>query len=257
MNLLVCKEEWRLENSNRFLIQDPNKIKHITTILKKESGSYLRAGLIDQSLGSFKILESSHQEILGTYRPILSPLPRIPEVHVLLAINRPPTVRKILQLAGTWGVRSITFFLTQNSRKDYLTSPVWNPPEMESELIEGMEQGKNIFLPSIRLDFNRKPNEILEQTLQEKKFEFRFLLDRKGDSVSKYIKDGIVNTQIRKEKLIRILVAIGPESGFVRSEIEFWKQNDFCRVNLSKQVLRTETATAFLLSRLEEKSLYF
>ncbi|EMO58313.1 RNA methyltransferase, RsmE domain protein [Leptospira santarosai str. CBC1416] len=54
----------------------------------------------------------------------------------------------------------------------------------------------------------------------------------------------------------QILVAIGPESGFVRNEIDFWKSFDFKKLNLSNRVLRTETAVAFLLARLEEKNLF-
>ncbi|EMO64406.1 RNA methyltransferase, RsmE domain protein [Leptospira borgpetersenii serovar Pomona str. 200901868] len=57
-------------------------------------------------------------------------------------------------------------------------------------------------------------------------------------------------------KTPQVLVAIGPESGFVRNEIDFWKRFGFKKLNLSSRVLRTETAVAFLLSRLEEKNLF-
>lgn len=57
-------------------------------------------------------------------------------------------------------------------------------------------------------------------------------------------------------KTPQVLVAIGPESGFVRNEIDFWKHFGFKELNLSSRVLRTETAVAFLLSRLEEKNLF-
>ncbi|EMO78395.1 RNA methyltransferase, RsmE domain protein [Leptospira kirschneri str. 200801925] len=57
-------------------------------------------------------------------------------------------------------------------------------------------------------------------------------------------------------KIPRILAAIGPESGFVPNEIDFWKRFGFKKLNLSDRVLRTETAFAFLLARLEEKILF-
>ncbi|PJZ58405.1 16S rRNA (uracil(1498)-N(3))-methyltransferase [Leptospira barantonii] len=259
MNLLVCKEEWRISNSNRFSINDPRKIEHICKILNKGEGARLKAGLIDRSLGRFVIEEILPDRILGTYKPILKPKPRFPEVHILLAINRPPTVRKILQLAGTWGVTSIVFLISKNSRKEYLTSPVWKKNEIESELIEGMEQGKNIFLPKVSFDFVNRPETILQEKLKETDFVFRLILDRKGQTLPQIVEDSKSHSSsgiFSKENPVRILVAIGPESGFVRSEIDFWKRNGFTDLNLSTQVLRTETAVAFLLARLEEKSLF-
>lgn len=259
MNLLVCKEEWRISNSNRFYIDDRQRIEHICKILNKPEGSRLKAGLIDHSLGKWIIDTISPDRIEGTYKPILKPKPRFPEVHILLAINRPPTVRKILQLAGTWGVASIQFFISKNSRKEYLTSPVWKKDEIESELIEGMEQGKNIFLPKISFDFVNRPETILSEKLKQTEFQFRLILDRKGQTLPRIVEDRKTHSNFgifSIENPIRILVAIGPESGFVRTEIDFWKRNGFTDLNLSTNVLRTETAVAFLLARLEERSLF-
>ncbi|TGM60023.1 RsmE family RNA methyltransferase [Leptospira adleri] len=254
MNLLICKEEWRIANSNRFRITDPIRIKHISEILKKRIGDRIKAGIVNQSLGQWLIEESNSHEIVGTYKPILKPKRRFPEVRILLAVNRPPTVRKILELSGTWGVSEIRFFLSKNSRKDYLTSPVWKSEEMEKELWEGMEQGKNIFLPKVHLDFQNRPETIPLETEKNGNFPFRFLLDRKGKSIVRIFEN-------RKNKNFEysnfgILAAIGPESGFVKKEVELFQKHGFENVTVSSRVLRTETAVAFLLSRLEEVSLF-
>ncbi|RHX86553.1 16S rRNA (uracil(1498)-N(3))-methyltransferase [Leptospira stimsonii] len=254
MNLLICKEEWRIGNSNRFRIVDPIKVKHISEILHKRVGDRLKAGIINESLGQLLIEESNSKEILGTYKTILKPKPRFPEVQILLAVNRPPTVRKILELAGTWGIDGIRFFLSKNSRKEYLTSPVWKPEEIEKELIEGMEQGKNIFLPKVELDFKNSLETILSEMETKQNVHFRFLLDRKGKSISRIIEE--YHSKNTEYSHIRMFVAIGPESGFVKKEVDFWKGNHFESVSVSDKILRTETAVAFLLSRLEEESLF-
>nr|WP_232380733.1 RsmE family RNA methyltransferase [Leptospira ainlahdjerensis] len=251
---MICKEEWRIAGSNRFRIVDPIKIKHISEILRKQIGDRLRAGIVDQSFGQFRIEELSLKEIVGTYKPILTPKRRIPEVHLLLAVNRPPTVRKILELAGTWGVCEIQFFLTKNSRRDYLTSPVWKSEEIEKELLEGMEQGKNVFLPKVALDSENRPETVFLEKTKDRKFRFLFLLDRKGKTISRIFEEPYNRNLEYSEN--RILVAIGPESGFVKKEIDFWKDSGFESVTVSSRVLRTETAVAFLLSRLEEESLF-
>ncbi|RHX79124.1 16S rRNA (uracil(1498)-N(3))-methyltransferase [Leptospira yasudae] len=256
MNLLICKEEWRIENSNRFSVNDPQRIEHIFKILNKQPGDRLKAGLLDKSLGLLKIEEIGPKTLIGTYKPILIPKPRFPEVHLLIAVNRPPTVRKILQLAGTWGVTTVRFFLSKNARKEYLTSPIWNRNEIESELVEGMEQGKNIFLPKVRWDFEKRTNAVLEETLSAGEFGFRWILDRKGDSPSKITRERKSHAEFRMDSPLKILAAIGPESGFIKSEIDFWKEKEFQTVHLSSRVLRTETAVAFLLARLEESELF-
>ncbi|EMO44545.1 16S rRNA (uracil(1498)-N(3))-methyltransferase [Leptospira santarosai] len=257
MNLLICKEEWRIPKSNRFSIRDPKKIQHICNILNKQEGARLKAGIIDTSLGKFILETIEPNRIVGIYKPILVPIPRFPEVHILLAINRPPTVRKILQLAGTWGVDSIHFFVSRNSRKEYLTSPIWNSVEIESELLKGMEQGKNIFLPKIHFDFKNRVETILQEKLKKGDFAFRFVLDRRGTTLPQIVEEKKSDSNFdMSSKSPQILVAIGPESGFVRNEIDFWKSFDFKKLNLSNRVLRTETAVAFLLARLEEKNLF-
>ncbi|EMM98731.1 RNA methyltransferase, RsmE family [Leptospira noguchii str. 1993005606] len=257
MNLLICKKEWRIEKSDLFSIQDPKKINHICNILNKREGDRLKAGLIDTDIGQFSLEKITKNQIVGTYKKILVPRPRFPEVHILMAINRPPTVRKILQLAGTWGITSIHFFISKNSRKDYLTSPIWNQNEIESELLEGMEQGKNIFLPKVCFDFQNQIENILTKKLKMLDFTFRFVLDRKGFTFTEIFEEKKLDSNFRiYSKTPRILAAIGPESGFIPIEINFWKRFNFKKLNLSDRVLRTETAFAFLLARLEEKTLF-
>ncbi|ALE39345.1 MULTISPECIES: 16S rRNA (uracil(1498)-N(3))-methyltransferase [Leptospira] len=257
MNLLICKKEWRIEKSGRFSIQDPKKINHICNILNKREGDRLKAGLIDTDLGQFFLEKINKNQIVGIYKPILVPRPRFPEVHILMAINRPPTIRKILQLAGTWGVTSIHFFISKNSRKDYLTSPIWNQNEIESELLEGMEQGKNIFLPKVCFDFQNQIENILIKKLKELDFTFRFILDRKGFTFTQVFKEKKIDSNFGMySKTPRVLAVIGPESGFIPNEIYFWKRFGFKKLNLSDRILRTETAFAFLLARLEEKTIF-
>lgn len=211
--------------------------------------------MLNESLGVFVLEEISSSSIVGRYRPLFRPRPRVFEVNLLLAVNRPPTVRKILQLAGTWGIASITFFLAKNSRREYLTSPVWKREEMEAELIEGMEQGKNVFFPVVKTEFRNDTRSLLSELETERKCSQSFVLDRKGDSLYSVLsKNGIFTTLGPGRDIDPIgsfLFVLGPESGLVPEELDFWKKRGFSGIRVSKRVLRTETALAFLLSQLE------
>ncbi len=64
-----------------------------------------------------------------------------------------------------------------------------------------------------------------------------------------YEGDGVVSLpSIMKQEGNDIRFLIGPEGGFAREEIEFATQNGLRLAGLGKRILRTETASSFVLS---------
>jgi 16S rRNA (uracil1498-N3)-methyltransferase len=58
----------------------------------------------------------------------------------------------------------------------------------------------------------------------------------------------------RVEKGQRLLFVVGPEGGFAEQEIDFLTDHGFTRIALGKRILRTETASQYIMSSL---SFYF
>lgn len=246
MNYLLLDPSQKTD-SGKFKIFNKDRIAHILKILQKKEGDKIKAGLLNTSLGIFKILKISLDEILGSYTPILQPKRRSPAIHLIVSVQRPPTVEKILELAGVWGVHSLEFRLAKLSRTEYLTSPVWKEENIREKLILGMEQGGNVFIPKLELGFvppGRKTSFEKKESISEiitsssRKF---FYLDKKGKSIQEFLP--------MKEKEYSILV--GPEPGWTKVELEIFRKLNIAGVRLSSSVLRSEQALSFFLSQWE------
>ncbi len=253
MNFLILDPE-DIISSVKFKIRRPVTVEHIQNVLNKKEGDSVKAAVSNQALGLFRIqsIDNDRNEIIGKFVPILVPKRRIPEIHLLIAVQRPPTVEKILQLAGTWGVASMEFLLADLSRKEYLTSPVWRKESLDKNLLLGMEQGGNIYKPEIKLGFTL-PGKNLGFTKKEN-FKDRvgisplpfFYLDKKG----KYLSE---NSSFFSPTSKTFTVLLGPEAGWTKSELLVFQNQGLKAIRLSGSVLRSEQAMAFFLAQLESQ----
>ncbi|MEI1278310.1 RsmE family RNA methyltransferase [Leptospira venezuelensis] len=246
MNYLVLDLSQKT-NSGEFKIFNKDRASHIRNILQKKEGDRIKAGLLNESLGIFKILKISSEEILGSYKQIIKPKRRSPGINLIVSVQRPPTVEKILELAGVWGVQSLEFRLATLSRTEYLTSPVWKEENIKEKLILGMEQGGNVFFPKIELGFvppgknksfekKESISEIVTSSSRKS-----FYLDKNGRTIQEFLP--------LQEKEYSILV--GPEPGWTKTELETFKKSNIQGIRLSSSVLRSEQAVSFFLSQWE------
>ncbi|TGK38901.1 RsmE family RNA methyltransferase [Leptospira andrefontaineae] len=246
MNYLLLDPSQK-SGTGEFKISSKDRIVHILKVLQKKEGDKIKAGLLDTSLGIFKILKISSEEILGSYTRIIKPKRRSPSIHLIVSVQRPPTVEKILELAGVWGVKSLEFRLATLSRTEYLTSPVWKEENIKEKLILGMEQGGNVFLPRFELGFippgkktSFEKKESISEIVSSSSRKF-FYLDKKGKSIQEFLP--------LDEKEYSILV--GPEPGWTKAELEIFRKSNIPGIHLSSSVLRSEQAVSFFLSQWE------
>ncbi|MFB5651690.1 RsmE family RNA methyltransferase [Leptospira wolffii] len=249
MNILLLGPEDRI-SSGEYRVSRKIALDHIFGILKKKEGDSLKAGFENESLGLFRILQSGPNELVGKYIPIIRTLKRTRGLKMLLAVQRPPTVEKILHLAGVWGLDSLEFLVADLSRREYLTSPVWRESLIREQIRLGMEQGANVHRPEIRILFSppEKGKSSSGSSFQERILELpssSFYLDPKGESL---FSEKISHT-IKSEPLKTVL--LGPEAGWSPKEIELLKSSGMRGIRLSRAILRSEQAFAFFLSQWE------
>lgn len=66
---------------------------------------------------------------------------------------------------------------------------------------------------------------------------------------AKVQREGSLFSELQKVKAgDHIIVCVGPEGGFHRDEVTFYKENGFVPVRLGKRILRTETAALYALA---------
>lgn len=249
MNILLLNRGEET-SAGEFRIRRPQIINHINRILKKKSGDSVKAGLEDDSLGLFRIKSVSEEEIRGKFTAILRPRRRSPEVRAVVSVQRPPTVEKILHLAGVWGISNLCFVLAELSRKEYLTSPVWKGSDLYDNLRLGMEQGGNIHLPKTSLGFTipekgTQPSSFLtvNDLISDSSIKTEFYLDPNGIRLS----------DIPPEEDLQegITIYLGPEPGWSNREKSLFRKKDIRPIRLSRSILRSEQAFSFFLAQWE------
>jgi 16S rRNA (uracil1498-N3)-methyltransferase len=237
MNLLILEEKEHLTENNYLLCE--RKSLHVLTVLRKKTGDTINAGIWNRSFGVFLVKEMVNEtQVLGEYQFTKPSQPLSFNIQILSAIQRPQTTKKILQLASTCGVRSVNFFLSDKSEKSYLQSPVWQEESVNQEILLGLEQGKRVTPPDIKIF--RYLNKLLETDFDNYP---KLVLDPEGLHLSVY------ETEIARSN--GAILAFGPESGFSDSEMKSFLNFGFTKISLSKTILRTEYAMAFALSQLD------
>lgn len=145
-------------------------------------------------------------------------------------------------------------YYTQVERCYFDTRLLSNRAEMESLLIDGVSQaGVDCRLP--RMTVEKRLKVFLEDRLREfvPKNVIRLVADPGAERT-------VLGTLLRNvkegEKERHVVVAVGPEGGWTRKEVEMLERFGFERVGLGERVLRTDAAVLVLLGLVHEALRY-
>ncbi|NMC62535.1 MAG: hypothetical protein GYA55_05135, partial [SAR324 cluster bacterium] len=177
------------------LILLPDECKDGTAIVKGARALYLRethevkvgiecrASIYGGKRGRARIVCVSKDEVRLDYVMNEEPLERT-RCIVIVAIPRPQTVKKILQISSTMGVEELHFIQTENTEKSYLKSKALNEEEMRDEIIKGLEQSFDSLPPlvSIHPKYWQFKKHVLTGLLSRWAKKRAFLLATKGAS---------------------------------------------------------------------------
>jgi RsmE family RNA methyltransferase len=103
--------------------------------------------------------------------------------------------------------------------------------------ILGLEQAGDTILPVIRLHKLFKPF-VRDQLPAQLKGKFALLANPGA------------HAEAPRRIQEHVVLAIGPEGGFINREVETFRDIGFTEVSLGSRILRVETALAFLIGRL-------
>ncbi|RKX19840.1 MAG: hypothetical protein DRP35_07040 [Candidatus Zixiibacteriota bacterium] len=242
MNLLILNENDQLSD-NQFIITD-HRANHILNILKLSVGSQLNLGLIDKFTGIGIIEKIDNKKITITIKESHEKIKALQSINIICALPRPQTIKKILFIAGMTAIRNIFFIRANRVEKSFFQSPLLDKKEYMKYLIEGMSQGKQIFLPNVSFHTKFKPffEDYLPDNFDKNNNNYRLLPDMEASST--------INSVYKKSDS-NILLAIGPEGGWVPFEIEMMKSLGFKKFKLSDYTLRVEHALMASISQLE------
>lgn len=232
MNRFLIFQNEKL-SANTYKIFDPERLKHLKAVLKAKVGDTLKVSLIGEGIGKAYIKELAPKSLTLSLEQ-MEPLNHAP-YDLIVAVSRPPTLKKILEHATTLGVGRFDFFKADLSEKSYLDAKLFKEQNYLKHLKYGISQGAIYHhLPEIELHKN-----ILNDW---KKREQKFILSPQSTT-------SFLTQKLDFKK--RITLAIGPERGWTKDELAKFKDLGFISIGISPAILRVETATFSSLGQLE------
>jgi RsmE family RNA methyltransferase len=158
-------------------------------------------------------------------------------VELVVALPRPPSLRKVLQQATAMGVKRFSFIASRRVEKSFWHSRALRPDALRQQLVLGLEQARDTILPEIELHPRFRP--FVEDELPAR-------LEHAP---------GLVAQPDAPDPCPRgapgpLTLVVGPEAGFIPFEVELLRAQGVVEIGLGPRVLRVETAVVALLARL-------
>ncbi|GAB3287209.1 16S rRNA (uracil(1498)-N(3))-methyltransferase [Parahaliea aestuarii] len=213
------------------------RLQHLHNVHRAAVGDSIRVGEIGGHMGEGRIAELSAARAIITFQLDCPPPAKLP-VILLVALPRPKMLRRILRSAAEFGVEQLVLFNSYRVEKSFWQTPVLNDSTLRSYLLQGLEQSRDTMLPPVTLERRFKPfvEDRLPGLLQNR----RGLLAHPAPTAA--AAPDHANTPL--------LLAIGPEGGFIPYEVEMLQKAGLETVSLGPRILRVENAVTALLGRL-------
>jgi RsmE family RNA methyltransferase len=245
MNLIILTEQDRIDD-NTYRLAD-KRAEHIREILKLSKGDSVEIGLLNGEKGRGIITKIDSDSVYLKLREIKEPDfgDFLPQIDLICALPRPQTLKKMLLTCGMMAVRRLYLIRANRVEKSYYHSPLLEPENYRPFLIEGLSQGKNTRLPEVTIHHRFKA--FFEDTLSSIELEentaaIKIFPDPMSDQTIERFYDGNAD---------RIILAIGPEGGWVPFEVELMRAHGFAMCTLGRWILRVEHAVTAALSQIE------
>ena len=205
--------------------KDPRAL-HILEVLRRREGDLFDAGIVNGPRGKGSVTRVGPDALQFLFEPVSDP-PPADLIHLVLALPRPQTARKILNEGASLGVASIRFFPSEKGEPGYGESSLWKSGEWRRRLLDGASQAFDTRLPEVRHDPGLGAAlEALPAGCT------RIALDN-------YEASGRMTPALAARPLA---IAFGPERGWSDAERSLLRSGGFALAHLGARVLRTETA---------------
>lgn len=234
MNLFLLERQHFIHEQHVEL--DQRQLRYVLEVHKACKGDELRVGVVNGKMGKGIITQLSSKKIQLEVELDTPPPPALP-LTVLLAMPRPKMLKRSLQYLTAMGVKKIVLMNSNRVEKSFWQSPWLSPEKVHEQLILGLEQARDTVMPEVILERRFKP--FVEDRLPA-------LMQGRRGLVAHPVGGEICPHQIS----VPVVLAIGPEGGFIGYEVDKLEQAGFWRIHLGPRILRVETAAIAIVSKL-------
>ncbi len=246
MNLIILTDS-DASGDDRYKLTD-HRAEHIRNVLKLVPGDHLEVGLLNGPQGTGLVESVSSDAITIRTEQLEMIAEPVPIIDLICALPRPQTLKKVLVTSAMMGVRRLYLVRANRVEKSYFQSPLLQSQNYERHLIEGLSQGKLTRMPEVSI--HDRFRRFFEDNLRED-------YSDDSDSLCQLLPDPECETSLAgvyprdADLSSSVLLAIGPEGGWVPFEVELMERIGFQRFKLGRWVLRVETAVAAALAQIE------
>ena len=233
-------------NAEGIVHLDDRRSQHIIEILGSQPGDSLKAGIINGPVGSAEII--SIQKDAKTASVVLQfnaegPVPQPSFCDLVLALPRPIMLKRVLAQAAELGVGRIFLINANRVEKSFFQANLLKDEKYRQFLLHGLEQAKDTLVPEVSMHKRFRP--FVEDFLPGIVKEYSHCLVAHPEAAQAL-------SQVGDRKIAgRILLAVGPEGGWVDFEISRFHDQGFRSFTLGERILRVDTAIVALLAQLQ------
>ena len=232
--------------------KDDRRYVHCTTILKVESGSVCRVGIIGGDMHDARIEDLNSEGMKFVFnRTIVRPVRPQSDMNIslILAMPRPKVLDRLWAVFAQLGFRRVMLINAERVEKQYFHTHVVTESNYRPKLIKGLEQASvSTRLPEVSVD-----KRALDVFLA-KRLDVAFPPDKTNRFVCH--PESAEGTSVPSFDLSKeTVIALGPEGGWLDYEIAQLRERGFIPVTCSSRVFTTDVAvialTAAITSRLD------
>lgn len=239
MNLILIKPS---ELDHATVTLTDRRADHIRSVLRGSVGDTVRVGILDGPMGTGVIQAiSAESVVLGV--DAADPPPPPPATDLILALPRPIILKKVLAQAASLGVGRIFLVNANRVEKSFFNASIIKDNAYRSYLELGLEQAVDTRMPQVSIHTRFRP--FVEDLLPGAAARCPIKLIAHPES------DRFLFEQVPAPLSSRVLLAIGPEGGWVEYEIDKFRQQGFLPFSLGPRILRLDTAVPALLAQID------
>ncbi|MBF0570349.1 MAG: 16S rRNA (uracil(1498)-N(3))-methyltransferase [Candidatus Omnitrophica bacterium] len=252
MNLILLLESDFI-SSHRVRLSG-RRFLHIQDILKAQCGQSLTVGKINGLLGKGTLVHKENDAVELEVNFNQKPPGALP-LTLILALQRPPMLKRILFSAAMLGIKKIIILNFNRVEKSLWNSSALKPQSITEQLVLGLEQAKDTLMPEVILKKGFKS--FVDDELPALIKGNRALVAHPGGgdhAITNFnavipcastvipAKAGILNQPIT--------LIIGPEGGIIDYEIELLESVGCQTIDLGPRIFRTESVLPYIVGKL-------
>lgn len=243
MNIILADQEEIVDN--RLTLTD-HRALHIIKVLRAKVGDTVRFGVVGGQKGTAVIqtIHKKHPRSVCLQVELNEPMSPLPSIDLILALARPIMMRRILSQATALGVGSFHCIHANRVEKSFWEASLLEQESYYEHLVQGLEQAVDTRVPEVI--FHRRFKPFVEDFLPQIVDGYSHLLLAHPAGASTLAR------AMAQMPPGRILLAVGPEGGWVDYEVEKFAEAGFTSCTIGERILKVDTAVVALHSRISQ-----